>query len=61
MDPKTLILFVFSIFCLALFAAFYVTGVHMNYFGGSRDDAAEGVVTELTEDKTVKIVPLKDE
>jgi len=63
MDAKTLIIFVFSIFCLALLAAFYVTGVHMNYFGGAADeaDSTDAVMTEFAKDETVKMVPLNDD
>ena len=64
MDAKTLIVFVFAIFCLALFAAFYVTGVHMNYFGGAGDDAGDAALNDIMDgriikDETIKITPLK--
>jgi len=67
MDAKTLALFVFSIFCLALFAAFYVTGVHLNYFGASEHEVKDrnshdGILGESTpEDNTVKMVPLRND
>lgn len=59
MDSKTMLIFVFSIFCLALFAAFYVTGVHMNYFGGTEEEAEDFVGSQSTVDQNlVKIVPI---
>ena len=62
MDAKTLILFVFSIFCLALFAAFYVTGVHMNYFGGSEEEAKDvGPDSVSVDESLVKMVPVGQE
>jgi len=61
MDPKTLGLFVFSIFCLALFAAFYVTGVHMNYFGSSEEAKDVGVDSFHVDENLVKMVPVGKE
>jgi len=63
LDIKTLIILVLCIFCLALFAAFYVTGVHMNYFGD--DDIRSGSISieeaspeKHLDDPQVKIVPI---
>ena len=60
MDAKTLIIFVFSIFCLALFAAFYVTGVQMNYFGGSKE-AAKNVGEVPVDENLIKMVRVAKE